>query len=204
MLIKMKDQELYNLTLNLWDFEIQKNKLNEELWILTEMYQLYSRDGIPTELIKEISEEIENEWNKYLSQFSGGKYAMKFIFEEERKSGKWVKREFDIKILDNDIIRNYSQLSWGEQTRIDWAQHIAFSKVLYKKFNKPFIDLLVIDEGFGTQWEKALNKVINALSILEKEFSNILIISHHPLLQWVFTNHLTVLKDENTGRTIIN
>ncbi len=95
-------------------------------------------------------------------------------------------------------VRPYELYSGGEAFRIDFAIRIALSKLLAIRAGAP-LRTLVIDEGFGTQDEDGLQKLIQAINAIQNDFEKILVITHLPTLKDAFPVRIEVWKDPVLG-----
>jgi exonuclease SbcC len=56
------------------------------------------------------------------------------------------------------------------------------------------MQLLVVDEGFGTQDAEGLERLIEAIKAIQDDFAKILIITHIPEMKEVFPARIEVRK----------
>ncbi|HLC07112.1 MAG TPA: SMC family ATPase [Candidatus Babeliales bacterium] len=139
------------------------------------------KDGIQALLIEEAIPEIEQEANYLLSRLTNNQ-AQIFIesLRDLKKGG--TKETLDIKISDQAGIRPYELFSGGEAFRIDFALRIAISKLLARRAGTA-LQILIIDEGFGSQDEEGLGHIMDALHKIQDDFSKIIIVSHLPSMK---------------------
>lgn len=140
-----------------------------------------SKDGIQALLIEEAIPEIEQEANYLLSRLTNNQ-AQIFIesLRDLKKGG--TKETLDIKISDQAGIRSYELFSGGEAFRIDFALRIAISKLLARRAGTA-LQILIIDEGFGSQDEEGLGHIMDAIHKIQNDFSKIIIVSHLPTMK---------------------
>jgi len=139
------------------------------------------KDGIQALLIEDAIPEIEQEANYLLSRLTNNQ-AQIFIesLRDLKKGG--TKETLDIKISDQAGIRPYELFSGGEAFRIDFALRIAISKLLARRAGTA-LQILIIDEGFGSQDEEGLGYIMDALHKIQDDFSKIIIVSHLPSMK---------------------
>ena len=139
------------------------------------------KDGIQALLIEEAIPEIEQEANYLLSRLTNNQ-AQIFIesLRDLKKGG--TKETLDIKISDQVGIRPYELFSGGEAFRIDFALRIAISKLLARRAGTA-LQLLIIDEGFGSQDDEGLGYIMDALHKIQDDFCKIIIVSHLPSMK---------------------
>jgi DNA repair protein SbcC/Rad50 len=179
----IENQQKY-LTKIKQEFEQEKNNITQ-LDILIEDYQTIAtatgKDGIQALLIEEAIPEIEQEANALLSRLTNNQ-AQIFIesLRDLKKGG--TKETLDIKISDQAGIRPYELFSGGEAFRIDFALRIAISKLLARRAGTA-LQILIIDEGFGSQDEEGLGYIMDALHKIQDDFAKIIIVSHLPSMK---------------------
>lgn len=161
--------------------------------------QAFGKNGIQALIIESVIPEIESEANLLLSQLSD-EQAMIFIepLKDLKKGG--YKESLDIKISDSAGIRPYEMFSGGEAFRIDFALRIAISKLLAKRVGAS-LQTLIIDEGFGSQDQEGIARVMEAIYSVRKDFSKIIVVSHLQEMKDNFPVHFLVNKGL-TGSTI--
>jgi exonuclease SbcC len=182
--------------------EKQKEQLNHERQELAKLVaelddhailaQALSKDGIQGILIEHVLPDIEREANYLLSKLTDNQTQLYFESVRELKNGS-LKETLDIKISDAHGIRPYELFSGGEAFRIDFALRLAISKFLARRSGSS-IQTLIIDEGFGSQDEEGLSRIMEALYAIQNEFAKIIIVSHLPSMKDQFPVHFHVQK----------
>ena len=89
--------------------------------------------------------------------------------------------------------RSYETYSGGERYRINFAIRIALSKLLARRAGAQ-LQMLVIDEGFGTQDDEGRDGLIDAINAVQDDFSCILAITHIEALKDAFNVRIEVNK----------
>ncbi|MDD5635147.1 MAG: SMC family ATPase [Atribacterota bacterium] len=157
----------------------------------------FGKNGVQSMIIENAIPELEDEANEILAQLSNEKTTISLESLKELKSGD-LRETLDIKIHDDVGIRPYELYSGGETFRIDFAIRISLSKLLAYRAGAR-LKTLVIDEGFGTQDEDGLEKLIQAIHAIQNDFEKILVITHLPLLKDAFPVRIEVWKDPALG-----
>jgi len=157
----------------------------------------FGKNGIQSMIIENAIPELEEEANAILGQLSIEETTISLESLKELKSGD-IRETLDIKIHDEMGIRPYELYSGGETFRIDFSIRIALSKLLAYRAGAR-LKTLVIDEGFGTQDEEGLEKLIQAIHAIQDDFDKILIITHLTLLKDAFPVRIEVWKDPTLG-----
>lgn len=175
----------------------QKNKLLYKKEVFEKLTTAFGKNGIQSMIIENAIPELEDEANAILSQLSNERTTVSLESLKDLKSGG-VKETLDIQIHDEMGIRPYELYSGGETFRIDFAIRIALSKLLTYRAGAR-LRTLVIDEGFGTQDEDGLQKLIQAIHAIQNDFDKILVITHLTLLKDAFPVRIEVWKDPILG-----
>ena len=99
----------------------------------------------------------------------------------------------DIKIADGLGTRDYDAFSGGESFRLNFAIRIALAKLLAKRAGAR-LETLVIDEGFGTQDARGRERLIEAITSIQSEFKQILVVTHIQELKDMFPVQIEITK----------
>ncbi|MCX5925271.1 MAG: hypothetical protein NT124_03195, partial [Candidatus Dependentiae bacterium] len=136
--------------------------------------------------------EIEQEANELLKKLTNNQAHIFIESLRDLKKGG-TKETLDINISDATGIRPYELFSGGEAFRIDFALRIAISKLLARRAGTA-LQTLIIDEGFGSQDEEGLGLIMDALHIIQDDFSKVIIVSHLNAMKDQFPVHFVVEK----------
>jgi len=125
---------------------------------------------------------------------------MHIRFETQRETLKGDTVEtLDINIADELGTRPYDLFSGGEAFRVNFAIRIALSKLLARRAGAQ-LQMLVIDEGFGTQDAEGRQRLVEAINSIQDDFARILVITHIEELKDVFPVHIEVVKTDAGSR----
>ena len=83
--------------------------------------------------------------------------------------------------------------SGGEAFRINFALRIALSRLLANRAGAP-LPTLFIDEGFGTQDAAGLERLVEAINVIQNDFQKIIVITHIEELKEAFPVRIEVTK----------
>jgi len=150
------------------------------------------KDGIQALLIEDAIPEIEQEANDLLAKLTNNQAQLSIESLRDLKKGG-TKETLDIKISDAAGIRAYELFSGGEAFRIDFALRIAISKLLARRAGTA-LQILIIDEGFGSQDDEGLMHIMDAMYKIQDDFQKIIIVSHLPAMKEQFPVHFVVEK----------
>lgn len=157
----------------------------------------FSRDGIPAMIVEQSLPELENDANHLLGRLSNGLCSLALESQREKKSGGMVET-LDIKISDEMGTRDYEMFSGGEAFRTDLALRIALSQLLCRRAGSQ-LQLLIIDEGFGSQDTEGLNNIVEAINDIHDEFEKIIVVTHLEELKEKFMTRIEVTKEPGLG-----
>ncbi|MGQ9599560.1 MAG: AAA family ATPase [Anaerolineae bacterium] len=172
--------------------EADHQRLANERAILEELRLAFGKKGIQAMIIEAVIPEIEYEANKLLSRMTNGRMHVRFDTQRETLKGDTIET-LEINIADELGTRPYELFSGGEAFRVNFAIRIALSKLLAHRAGAQ-LQMLVIDEGFGTQDAEGRERLIEAINSIQDDFARILVITHIEELRDVFPVRIEVIK----------
>jgi exonuclease SbcC len=178
--------------------EAQREALAEQVSHYRQLERSFGKDGVPALLIEQALPEIETRANEVLERLSGGNMSVRFVTQAEYKDKKRedLRETLDIRISDSVGTRDYEMYSGGEAFRVNFAIRLALSEVLAQRAGAR-LQMLVIDEGFGSQDAQGRQRLVEAINLVKADFAKILVITHIDELKDAFPNRIEVTK---TGR----
>ena len=181
----------------------RKQKIQADLTALSKeqmnfllLEKAFGRDGVQALLMEEALPQMEMQANEILRKLSSGSMSVRFETEREYKDKKRDDKMQVLDILINDsegVQRPYDLFSGGEAFRINFAIRLALSKVLAQRAGAR-LQMLVIDEGFGSQDAEGRQKLIEAINMIRPDFKKILVITHLEELKDAFPARIEVSK----------
>jgi exonuclease SbcC len=165
----------------------------------TEVAAAYGKDGLQALLIEDALPEIEQEANDLLSKLTDNQTHIFIESLRDLKKGG-TKETLDINISDSNGIRPYEMFSGGEAFRIDFALRIAISKLLARRAGTS-LQTLIIDEGFGSQDEEGLSRIMDVIYKIQDDFEKVIIVSHLTTMKDQFPVHF-IIEKENQGSLV--
>jgi len=181
------------------DIEARLQELQRQADVYKFLAGAFNKAGIPSEIIKAAVPELEAEANKFLSEMTEGRMSLALLTQRDNRSGTTTET-LDILISDELGTRAYEMYSGGEAFKVNLALRLALSKMVARRAGAP-TSCLFIDEGFGTQDQNGLTKVIEALHSVEDKFNLVLVITHLDELKEEFGTQIRVTKD-GTGSKV--
>lgn len=171
---------------------IEREALDDTIATYRAAILVLSKDGIPALLIEEALPELENAANDLLARLTDNQSHLRFESIRDLKNGG-TRETLDIIISDALGTRPYEMFSGGEAFRIDFALRVALSQLLARRAGTT-LQTLIIDEGFGSQDEEGLSRIMDALYRVQDQFAKIIIVSHLPAMKDQFPVHFSVIK----------
>lgn len=164
----------------------------EERGIYEELAAAFSKRGVQALIIDHVLPEITEEANRLLARMSNGRLQVMMDTQRQTQKGGVVET-LDIRIADELGTRNYEMFSGGEAFRVNLALRIALSKLLARRAGAP-LPTLVIDEGFGSQDAGALERLVEAINVIQADFRCLLVVTHLTELRDQFPVQIAVTK----------
>lgn len=187
--------------LNTMDFVEQRraarraelDRVLKERSIYQQLVEAFGKKGLQAVLIETAIPEIQDEANRLLEIMTDGRMHVTFKTQRAARGGDIQIETLDIIIRDELGERAYEMYSGGEAFRVNFAIRIALSKLLARRAGAK-LQLLVIDEGFGSQDDQGRDRLVDAIRAIQPEFEKILIVTHLSDLKDVFDTRIEVTK----------
>ncbi|AFY60810.1 AAA family ATPase [Synechococcus sp. PCC 6312] len=202
--LSQQQQQHNQLQTQLGQLQQQQAHAQSQLQIYQELAQAFGQNGIPALMIENLLPQLEAEANHLLGRLTGSQLHVQFVTQKAGRGTKSVGAAFrkepnklidtlDILIADTQGTRPYETYSGGEAFRVNFAIRLALSRLLARQSGSE-LQLLIIDEGFGTQDQEGCERLIAALNSIAPDFACILAITHMPQLQAAFQTRIAVTK----------
>lgn len=170
--------------------------------IYQELAQAFGKNGIQALMIENVLPQLEAETNQLLARLSGNQLHVQFITQKAGRSGRAAKKAtkmidtLDILIADARGTRPYETYSGGEAFRINFAIRLALARLLSQRAGAA-LQLLIVDEGFGTQDQEGCDRLIAAINAISADFACILTVTHMPYFKEAFQARIEVAKTQS-------
>lgn len=167
--------------------------------VYKELSQAFGKNGIQALMIENILPQLEATTNQILSRLTGNQLHVQFLTQKASKgrSKKQTKLidTLDIIIADAQGTRAYETYSGGEGFRINFAIRLALAKLLAQRAGTA-LQLLIVDEGFGTQDSHGCERLIAAINAIAPDFCCILAVTHMREFKEAFQHRIEVTKTD--------
>ena len=170
----------------------QRTGLQEERGVYGELALAFGKKGIQAMIIESVIPELEQEANALLARMTDNRMHLKLETQRDTRQGNTIET-LDIKIADELGTRNYELFSGGEAFRANFALRVALSKLVARRAGAR-VQLLVVDEGFGTQDADGLERLVEAIKAIQDDFEKVLVVTHIPEMKEVFPVRIEVRK----------
>lgn len=194
---KQKVEVLESLKARVKAMNEAKAETSQNIAQIQQLEKAFGRDGVPALLIEQALPAIEAKANEILDGLSGGTISVKFLTQREFKDRKRedLRETLDILISDPFGEREYESLSGGEAFRVNFAIRLALSEILAQRAGAR-LQMLVIDEGFGSQDEDGRQRLVEAINGVLGKFEKVLVVTHIDALKDAFPTRIEVSKGE--------
>ena len=179
-----------------------RQRVAEEKAVYDELRLAFGKKGIQAMIIEASIPEIEFEANRLLARMTDGRMHVRMETQRETLKGDTLET-LDINIADELGTRPYELFSGGEAFRVNFAIRIALSKLLARRAGAQ-LQLLVIDEGFGTQDSEGRERLVEAINSIQDDFARILVITHIEELRDAFPVRIEVVKTVDGSQFSLN
>jgi DNA repair protein SbcC/Rad50 len=208
--ITEKLQQLQQIQANLSDEREKLATAKQQQLVYDELTKAFGKNGIQALIVENVLPQVEVEANAILSRLSNHQFHIRFITQKHTKKATKSKRgalknaklidTLEISIGDANGTRPYENYSGGEAFRINFSIRLALAKLLSQRAGTP-LQMLVIDEGFGTQDREGCDRLIAAINAISSDFKCVLAVTHMPQFKEAFQTRIEVSKT-NAGSQI--
>ena len=175
--------------------------------VYSELAQAFGKNGIQALTIENILPQLEAETNHILARLTGNQFHVQFLTQKATKGTSKSKTKLidtlDILIADAQGTRAYETYSGGEAFRINFSIRLALAKLLAQRAGTS-LQMLIVDEGFGTQDTEGCNRLIAAINAIAPDFACILAVTHMPQFKEAFQTRVEVFKGDRGSYLQIN
>ncbi|MDJ0511295.1 MAG: SbcC/MukB-like Walker B domain-containing protein, partial [Crocosphaera sp.] len=197
--------QIKNLKKDKEEQQKQFEQVSKQYRVYTELSKAFSKNGIQLLMIENVLPQLEAETNQILSRLTENQFHIRFVTQKTGKSGSSRKKSakmidtLDIIISDAKGSRAYETYSGGEGFRINFSVRLALAKLLAQRAGTT-LQMLIIDEGFGTQDAEGCERLIAAINAISSDFSCILAVTHMPQFKEAFQHRIEVYKTKQGSK----
>jgi exonuclease SbcC len=187
----------------------QLQEVKKQYKIYQELALAFGKNGIQALMIENILPQLEAETNQILARLTGNQLHVQFLTQKAGRSNTSKKKApklidtLDILIADARGTRPYETYSGGEAFRINFSIRLALAKLLAQRAGTS-LQMLIVDEGFGTQDNEGCDRLIAAINAISSDFACILTVTHMPQFKEAFQHRIEVRKTERGSQLILS
>jgi DNA repair protein SbcC/Rad50 len=173
----------------------QLKELKRKTIVHQELSQAFGKNGIQALMIENVLPQLEAETNQILARLTENQLHVQFLTQRSSKGSNSHKLidTLDILIADARGTRPYETYSGGEAFRINFSIRLALARLLAQRAGTS-LQMLIVDEGFGTQDAEGCDRLIAAINAIASDFSCILTVTHMPQFKEAFQTRIEVYK----------
>ncbi|NET36870.1 MAG: SMC family ATPase [Cyanothece sp. SIO1E1] len=172
--------------------------------IYQELVHAFGKNGIQALMIENVLPQLETETNQILGRLSANQLHVQFVTQRagrgrtSRSPAKLIDT-LDILIADAHGTRPYETYSGGEAFRVNFAIRLALARLLAQRSGTA-LQMLIVDEGFGTQDAEGCDRLVAAINAIAPDFACILIVTHMPHFKEAFQTRIDVYKTQDGSK----
>lgn len=155
-----------------------------------------NRMNLETFVQRSYMEKILCDANRRFRDMSNGQFELKLINVEDAGEGKNKGLDLEVLSIVTDKTRSVNTLSGGESFMAALSLALGMSDQIQAATAAIHLDVMFIDEGFGSLSDNARNEAVNILKEMAGKQRQIGIISHVSELKDEIENQLIVKKDD--------
>lgn len=187
----------------------KKQRLAEEDWVVKSLYRTANgrlggsaKIDFETYIQRQYFRQIIHEANKRLLTMSGHQFMLKL--KEAASTGHKSNEGLDLAVysLVTDSERDIKTLSGGESFLAALAMALGLSDIAIRKAGAVHLDMMFIDEGFGSLDAQSRKQAIEVLDSLSGGERLVGIISHVTELKEQIDHRLLVTRTEKGSRAV--
>ena len=197
--LQQQAQQQAGLTTQLTSLATELHTARQQQRIWQELAQAFGKNGIQALIIENVLPQLETTTNQILARLSANQLHLQFVTQRTGRTKGAISRTpklidtLDILIADAHGTRPYETYSGGEAFRVNFAIRLALARLLAQRSGTA-LQMLIVDEGFGTQDQEGCDRLIAAINAIAPDFACILTVTHMPYFREAFQARIEVTK----------
>lgn len=199
--LQQQQQQLDGFKQQQDEHQQQVSQLRYQIKLYRELAKAFGKNGIQALMIENVLPQLEAEANHILGRLSANQLHIQFVTQRASRSQSKSARKVAAKLIDTlDILigntqgtRPYETYSGGEAFRVNFAIRLALARLLAQRSGTA-LQMLIVDEGFGTQDQAGCDRLVSSINAIASDFSCILTVTHMPHLKEAFQTRIEVVK----------
>jgi DNA repair protein SbcC/Rad50 len=204
--LQQQEQQQEQLRTQNVELKTQLRIARQQTRVYQELAQAFGKNGIQALMIENVLPQLEATTNQILSRLSANQLHVQFVTQRGRsstsKSVSKLSETLDILIADTRGTRAYETYSGGEAFRVNFAIRLALARLLSQRSGTA-LQMLIVDEGFGTQDQEGCDRLVAAINAIAPDFACILTVTHMPYFKEAFQARIEVTKTEEGSQIML-
>jgi DNA repair protein SbcC/Rad50 len=204
--VEEKLNQLETLANQLTEKQTDLAQIKKQYRVYQELTKAFGKNGLQTLMIENVLPELEAQTNHILARLTGNQFHVQFLTQKAGKGSKKQRQKLidtlDIIISDTRGSRPYETYSGGEAFRINFSIRLALARLLAQRAGTA-LQMLIVDEGFGTQDAEGCDRLIAAINAISSDFACILTVTHMPQFKEAFQHRIEVRKTEQGSQLML-
>jgi exonuclease SbcC len=164
--------------------------------------QAFGPDGIPHLVFSSVVSELEVDADELMATLTDGQLRLELRTTATTKATGETTEALDVVVVTPAGERPYAALSGGERFRVDLALRVALARLLSRRSGSR-IELLALDEGWGSLDPEGIRAMLEALRGVHDEFGLVLTITHTPEVAAAFEARYEIERDVD-GTSVVS
>ena len=184
--------------------QTELKEIQQQVKIHEELAKAFGKNGIQLMIIENVLPQLEAHANQILSRLTASQLSIQILTQKAGGTKRNTKMIDTLDIIIGDVkgTRPYETYSGGESFRINFAIRLALAKILAQRAGTS-LQMLIVDEGFGTQDSDGCNHLIAAINAIAADFACILTVTHMPQFKEAFQTRIEVRKTNQGSQVYI-
>ena len=184
--------------------QTELKEIQQQVKIHDELAKAFGKNGIQLMIIENVLPQLEAHTNQILSRLTASQLSVQILTQKAGGTKRNTKMIDTLDIIIGDVkgTRPYETYSGGESFRINFAIRLALAKILAQRAGTS-LQMLIVDEGFGTQDSDGCNHLIAAINAIAADFACILTVTHMPQFKEAFQTRIEVQKTNQGSQVYI-
>ncbi|KAM3096761.1 AAA family ATPase [Phormidesmis sp. 146-12] len=204
--LQQQQQQQEQLSTQNLELKSQLQISRQQTRVYQELAQAFGKNGIQALMIENVLPQLEATTNQILSRLSANQLHVQFVTQRGRNSTKSqpskLSETLDILIADTRGTRAYETYSGGEAFRVNFAIRLALARLLSQRSGTA-LQMLIVDEGFGTQDQEGCDRLVAAINAIAPDFACILTVTHMPYFKEAFQARIEVTKTQEGSQIML-
>jgi exonuclease SbcC len=204
--LQQQQQQQEQLRIQNLELKSQLRIARQQTRVYQELAQAFGKNGIQALMIENVLPQLEATTNQILSRLSANQLHVQFVTQRGRSSTKSqpskLSETLDILIADTRGTRAYETYSGGEAFRVNFAIRLALARLLSQRSGTA-LQMLIVDEGFGTQDQEGCDRLVAAINAIAPDFACILTVTHMPYFKEAFQARIEVTKTQEGSQIML-